>query len=131
MKLNQLVEKLTAASNAYYNSPSPIMSDEEFDALYDYLKKINPNNSFFKRIGAPIVNSEWKKAKHEISMGSLEKVQNENEMTDWIREKSKNKSLVVIDKLDGYSINLVYSDGKLIQAISRGDGLNAVDIYIR
>ena len=75
-----------------------------------------------------IISNEWKKAKHQIPMGSLDKVQTSEELNEWVKNTSKKEELFVTDKLDGFSIELVYDQGKFEQAISRGNGEIGEDI---
>lgn len=133
--IQALVEQLTEACDAYYNS-DPLMSDAEYDALYDQLYELDPTNSFFKQVGAKPKDSKWKKAKHGIPMGSLNKVQTPAEMCDWLQDlvrktpklqKDSNR-FVVSEKLDGISISLKYENGKLVQAVTRGNGSEGEDI---
>ncbi len=127
VKIAELARKIIQARADYYNQ-KPTMSDDAFDALYDELKKLDPKNKAITSIGTPVEPSEWKKARHLIPMGSLDKVQAANEMTDWIQSVSKREDLFVTDKLDGFSIELVYDQGKFVQAITRGDGTTGEDI---
>lgn len=123
--LKELREYAIQASDAYYNG-NPVMTDAEFDDLIFQIKSISPNDPILYTIGAPIPqNSSWKKAKHNIPMGSLEKVNSSDELQKWL---INNYDVVVSEKLDGISINLEYQNGSLIQAITRGDGINGEDI---
>lgn len=138
-RIEELEDKIQAAREAYYNGPA-IMSDEEFDALVDELASLKADSPLVAAVGAP-VTSEWPKARHLIPMGSLDKVKTQAEMTAWIMKHSRpdpqdpgaepkeplNK-LCVSDKLDGISIEVVYENGKLVAAITRGDGIEGEDI---
>ena len=129
-----LAQELTAARDAYYNG-TPTMSDAEFDAKEAQLRKEMPNNPFFTTVGAPAV-SAWKKTPHRIPMGSLNKAQNESDMKAWhsasvLRMPSSqltSRDVLITEKLDGISISLRYENGKLKQAVTRGDGLIGEDI---
>jgi len=127
-KIADLTKRVIAAREAYYNG-KPIMSDAAFDTIFDELKKLAPKSKAITAIGAP-VKSEWKKCKHDIPMGSLDKVQNPTEMKEWVSTVSKKEPLFVTEKLDGFSIELVYDEGKLIRAVTRGDGLVGEDIFV-
>jgi len=127
-KVKEIVKNLRQASHAYYNLSDPIMPDHEFDDLKDELERLDPQNSFLSEIGAPVEITEWKKAKHKISMTSLNKVHTEEEFIKWA--KSKGNVFSIEDKLDGISIDLEYNeDGDLEKAITRGDGFIGEDIY--
>lgn len=118
----ELESRINQARDAYYNK-QPTISDKTFDILVDELKTLDPTNKAVISIGAPVVNSEWVKAKHQIPMGSLNKINTPDELTAWTKEKlDKSDSIFVIEKMDGLSIEVIYQDGKLIQGISRGDG---------
>lgn len=128
MEKQVIISKLLEASDAYYNGSAPIMSDAEYDKLYDEFKLKYPNDPFLKTIGAPISPaSKWEKATHKIPMGSLNKVVNETELKDWTRKNNINY-VCVSEKLDGISLDIEYEDGKLVKAITRGDGTIGEDI---
>lgn len=123
-----LHNRIIAADDAYYNADwrrtDLLMSDSEYDALKEQLRAIDPTDSAITRVGATAPNGEWKKARHRMQMGSLDKVNTPEEMRGWI-EKSigPNEALCWSEKLDGGSIELVYDDsGTLIHAITRGGG---------
>lgn len=125
----ELVKLLTEASNAYYLSEKPIISDAEFDRLRKELQKINPNSSFLKTIGTPVQNSPLTKSKHFLPMGSLDNIFSIEDFNKWIKNtKTNNPQIVAEWKLDGLSIELVYKQGKFIQAITRGDGIEGEDV---
>ena len=117
----ELEKLILAARNHYYNGQSQV-SDATYDQWIDELKALNPNNKAIIMIGAVPV-SEWKKGKHSIDMGSLEKVSTPEELAKWINDTLDNEhSIFYSDKIDGLSIEVIYEDGRLIEAISRGDG---------
>lgn len=118
-----LALRLKAASDAYYNG-APILSDAAFDALEAQLKAADPNHQFFKTVGAPATSSAWKKVKHGIPMGSLNKAQNEADLRKWW----PGHPVCITHKLDGISVVLSYKDRKLVQAATRGDGTIGEDI---
>lgn len=117
--MTKLEEKIVVAQDAYYNE-QPIMSDEEFDALWDKLKKENPNSVLFKKVGED-ASDNFEKAKHVINMSSQEKVNNEKDFKNWWNKRVKS-SAVIQYKLDGISIELQYKKGFLHKAVTRGDG---------
>lgn len=123
----EIRRKLEEASDSYYNNSVSLMSDEEFDNLKDQLFKLAPNDSFFSKVGAPVQSSDWKKEKHKIPMGSLNKVNTEEEFNTWVRQTGV-KEFLLMTKLDGISLDLEYFKGKLIKAITRGDGTIGEDI---
>ena len=77
-------QKLIEASNSYYNDSESILTDEDFDNLKDEFAKLYPDDDFLKTIGAPVKNSAWKKAKHNIPMCSLNKILTVENFKDWV-----------------------------------------------
>ncbi len=117
---------------AYYVEDNPIAADEEYDRLYhevlDY-ETANPaqvaEDSPTKRVGG-VVRDEFSKAKHIKRMWSMEDVFNKNEVQEWLDRTVKNVGECVYfcePKFDGASMNLLYENGKLVRAITRGDGV--------
>ena len=130
----ELAALLRTYKDAYYNG-QPKVSDAAYDALEDELRKLDPENAVLASIGAPLREqavTEWEKARHAIPMGSLNKAVNEAEFRQWLAlceklgQESKlppiSKDLLVTEKLDGLSLAVNYEKGKLVEAITRGDG---------
>ena len=137
-RVRELQERLAAARNAYYNS-SPIISDEEYDALLDELRELKEDDIAVTAVGAAVPShSAWQKVAHTIPMGSLGKVQTVDEMTQWVRTHSRDlrdmpipyEELLITDKLDGISIALTYEEGVFVKAVTRGDGEIGEDITV-
>jgi DNA ligase (NAD+) len=127
MDVTQLVSRLQAAREAYYNG-SPLMSDAAYDTLEDELRKADPNHPLLKQIGAVVPGSSgWPKVKHGQRMSSLNKAQVVGDLQKWWASCGK-PEIHVTEKLDGISISLRYEDGFLIQALTRGDGDVGEDI---
>lgn len=122
-QVDTLVGMLQKASDAYYNA-SPIMSDEEFDAIVDQLRAIAPDHPFLKAIGAPVIGA-WPKKKHQYMMGSQDKVKTKEEFLKWAEGKG---DLVITDKMDGSTIAITYDNGNLVSGVTRGDGTEGEDI---
>lgn len=128
MNYTEMKNKIIKAKDAYYNSDTPIMSDSEFDALWDEFKSLYPEDELCSSIGSPISEvTEWEKKEHTIPMCSLDKVNTVEEFEKWCCEN--NSEFIIEDKADGISIELCYEDGKLISCITRGDGKIGEDIY--
>lgn len=132
-RADDLAQQLREASEAYYNDDAPVMSDPDFDALRDELERLDPHNSFFKEVGAPPSDNALKTVKHSMPMGSLNKVHTQDEYNTWIKSTiapaaGNNPLMAVQCKYDGSSIELVYKNGKFVQAITRGDGLEGEDV---
>ncbi|MGJ0495153.1 NAD-dependent DNA ligase LigA [Aliarcobacter cryaerophilus] len=131
------IEKLISWAKAYYVDDEPIASDEEYDKLaracleFENNNKnlINPNSPN-RRVGGAILKG-FKKANHLSRMWSQEDVFNDKELEDWIKRVSKvgdNLEFFCQPKFDGASLNLIYENGILKQAITRGDGEIGEDV---
>lgn len=129
MILKETEELYLKACEAYYNG-KPFMTDAEFDVLQAQIRKDDPNNKILKGVGAATQVTVWPVVKHQILMGSTFKVNNAVDLTAWGMKYTAAKKLCWSEKLDGSSIELVYSKGKFIQAVTRGDGLEGEDITI-
>ena len=131
------IEKLISWAKAYYVDDEPIASDEEYDKLARQCLEFenqNPNlinpNSPNRRVGGAILKG-FKKANHLSRMWSQEDVFNDKELEDWIKRASKvgdNLEFFCQPKFDGASLNLIYENGILKQAITRGDGETGEDV---
>jgi len=123
--VEQLVEILTKASEAYYTGAS-IMSDIEYDVLRDRLSKLDPSNPVLAAVGAKS-NSVWPKVKHARAMGSLLKETDLADLHAWA-EKYTTGTVHWSEKLDGFALSLTYVDGRFVRAVTRGDGEVGDDI---
>lgn len=132
MTKNQIinrVEELNKASEAYYNTGQPIMSDAEFDNKLEELRQweeetgIVLSNSPTHNVGA-IVLDNIKEVTHKTPMLSLEKCHSTEEIVKF----ANNHNLVASVKLDGLTIRLTYKDGDLVLAESRGNGIVGSDV---
>lgn len=123
------VRELIAASEAYYNSSKPIMSDAEFDNKLEELRQweeetgIILSNSPTQNVGATTLSS-IKEVTHKTPMLSLEKCHS----TEEIIKFANNHNLVASVKLDGLTVRLTYRDGDLVLAESRGNGVVGSDV---
>jgi DNA ligase (NAD+) len=135
-RIHELAALLKKYKDAYYNK-QPVVSDAAYDALEDELREIDPDNELLQTVGAPVSSAhgpvtQWEKARHAIPMGSLNKVVSEDEFKQWatlcekLGQESKlppiSKNMLVTEKLDGLSLAVNYEKGKLVSAITRGDG---------
>lgn len=127
-RIDQLRDLILKAKHAYYFGPEPIMSDAEYDSLEDELRLLAPDDSLLAMVGSPVpADSILTKARHAMPMGSQNKVNSEAEFRAWV-EKSGGPPLHVSLKGDGASAAAYYREGRLVQAISRGDGVIGEDI---
>lgn len=131
------ITTLTKWAHAYYVLDEPEASDEEYDILYRKIKSYeeqNPQhtapNSPTKRVGG-IVLENFQKASHIESMWSMEDVFDAVELETWVervKKKSEHFTLYCEPKFDGASLNIIYENGNLKQAITRGDGKVGEDV---
>jgi len=123
----ELVAVLMFAKDIYYNGEEePVMDDDQFDLIEQYLRGINNNNPYFLKTGAEVRGS---KVPLPVALGSLDQVYT-GDAEKWIRaEGLLDEDLVITDKEDGLSILIAYDHtGALKIAFTRGDGTNGHDI---
>jgi len=136
-KYQQKVQILIKWAHAYYVEDNPIATDEEYDKLYhqvlDYEEK-HPDevaiDSPTKRVGG-IIRDEFSKAQHIKRMWSMEDVFTIDEVGEWLArvEKAEDKCTYFCEpKFDGASMNLLYENGELVRAITRGDGTTGEEV---
>ncbi len=131
------LEILKAWAKAYYVDDAPIASDEEYDRLYHEILKYEQENPLFadsnsptKRVGGVVLEG-FEKASHKARMWSMEDVFDEHDLDAWIERVKKVKESFTFycePKFDGASLNLIYENGILKQAITRGDGSVGEDV---
>jgi DNA ligase (NAD+) len=126
-KINQAVQKLIQADEAYYNTGHSTMEDQEYDSLRAFVKQNDPDHPYFDRVGNK-PSSLWKKATHEIPMGSLEKVHTEEDFLKWAGKFGEDEVFISQPKVDGLSLEQLFDQGQFVQAITRGDGQVGEDI---
>jgi len=119
---------LKKADEAYYLGDEPIISDHEYDSLKDYLRNKYPNNEYFNNVGSKPKERLWDIKKHKNLMGSQRKASDLNELKMSFGPFI-NKPLVVQEKLDGFSLEINYINGKAVSAITRGDGIEGEDVF--
>jgi DNA ligase (NAD+) len=127
-RIKELSEQIHSARIAYYNL-DPVISDQVYDALVDELKRLDPNNTELTAVGAPVPqNTPWAKVKHLIPMGSLNKVNSHNEFKEWA-SGTGSETFLISHKIDGSSLEVIYKNGQLVSAVSRGDGVVGDELF--
>mgnify|MGYP002680398092 FL=1 len=122
-RMKELVSLLNKASRAYYQEAQEIMSNYEYDRLYDELKDLEDelgitlSNSPTVNVGYEVV-SELPKERHESPMLSLDKTKEVEELKDFVGDQK----VLMSWKMDGLTVVLTYRDGKLYKAVTRGNG---------
>ncbi len=122
-RIRELVGILNDASRAYYAEDAEIMSNFEYDRLYDELLALEKEtgmvlaNSPTQSVGYEAVRS-LPKERHESPMLSLDKTKDREALRDWLG----NETALLSWKLDGLTVVLTYEDGKLAKAVTRGNG---------
>ena len=122
-RIKELIDILNAASRAYYAEDVEIMSNFEYDKLYDELVALEEEtgtifaNSPTQNVGYEVV-SELPKEKHPSPMLSLNKTKDVDELVSWLGDKDGLLSW----KMDGLTVVLTYEGGKLVKAVTRGNG---------
>ena len=122
-RIKYLVETLNKASKAYYAQDREIMSNFEYDKLYDELTALEEETGVVLA-NSPTVNVGYEavealpKERHETPMLSLGKTKSREELRDWL----EGNPAILSWKLDGLTVVLTYREGKLAKAVTRGNG---------
>ena len=122
-RMKELTELLNRASEAYYNKDTEIMSNFEYDKLYDELSELEKRTGIVLA-GSPTVHvgytaaDELPKERHESPMLSLDKTKSREALAEWLGDKEGLLSW----KLDGLTVVLTYENGTLVKAVTRGNG---------
>ncbi|MBQ7758517.1 NAD-dependent DNA ligase LigA [Anaerotignum sp.] len=128
-RMKDLVEKLNEAAKAYYQEDREILSNQEYDALYDELVALEEKtgmilaNSPTQKVGYTVL-SNLTKVRHESPILSLDKTKETAKLASFLADKKG----ILSWKLDGLTIVLKYKNGTLEQAITRGNGEVGEDI---
>lgn len=137
-RIDQLREELHAHNYNYYVLNAPVISDQEFDRLMRELQDLEARhpehfdaNSPTMRVGSDI-NKNFVQVEHRYPMLSLGNTYSEGEVTEFYERvrRSLNEDFEICCemKFDGTSISLTYEDGKLVRAVTRGDGVKGDDV---
>ena len=119
-RIKELVEKLNEASKKYYQEDTEIMSNLEYDKLYDELEALEKETGTVLA-GSPTVTVGYEAVKeaHEHPMLSLDKTKSVEALAAWLGTHQG----VISWKLDGLTVVLTYENGTLVKAVTRGNGL--------
>ena len=147
-KYTKLRSEIEYHNNLYYNEDKPIISDMEYDTLIRELKQLeqeypellkNDESSPTEKIGGT-ASEKFSKVRHRVPMLSLSNTYNISEIEDFdkrvkkiilaenVEDNSKKLEYILELKLDGLSISLIYENGELVQAVTRGDGQVGEDV---
>lgn len=132
-RMQELVAYLNQAAHAYYVMDDPIISDMQYDKLYDELKLLEEKTGIILpdsptvRVGDQTLDS-FAQHRHISPLWSCDKVQSMEELETWVQRTEKlaekeNLQYYLEYKFDGLTLNLTYDGGKLIQAATRGNGV--------
>lgn len=146
-KMQELIDKILELNYHYYTLDNPLVSDKEYDLLYDKLVELEKTtgiileNSPTQKVGDQIL-TKFEKHTHLQRLYSLDKAQNFEQIEDWINRAEKLRQeynvsssdklpeleFIVELKFDGLTINLTYQNGQLINAATRGTGIVGEEI---
>ena len=138
-KIENLIKRINEHNYSYYVLDDPTLSDNEYDEIFRELESLELKypqfrniNSPTQRVGSP-VKSGFKSYEHKIPMLSLANAINDDEISEfhariskWLNES--NIDFVAEPKIDGLGVSLIYKNGQLKRALTRGDGYNGEDI---
>ncbi len=121
-QMRQMVDKLNTAAEAYYNGKGEIMTDYEWDQLFDQLKALEKETGIVledsptNNVSAD--NTEGQKEEHEFAALSLAKTKKTEELAKW----AENRPIWLSWKLDGLTLVVTFDNGKLTKVVTRGNG---------
>lgn len=122
LQMKSLVERLNQASDSYYNGKGELMTDYEWDALFDQLKRLEEEtgeilpDSPTNRVSEDSIVG--KKEEHEFAALSLAKTKQVSDLVKW----AEDRPIWISWKLDGLTLVVTYDDGKLTKIVTRGNG---------
>ena len=138
-RISELRQQLHEHNHRYYVLNQPVISDQEFDMLMHELEALEARhpelydpNSPTQRVGSDL-QKEFRQVAHRYPMLSLANTYSEQDVRDWYESVSKGLAgedfeMCCEMKYDGLSISLTYRDGRLVQAVTRGDGVHGDDV---
>ena len=136
LRMRELIDQLNEASRIYYDLNESSMSDDEWDAMYAELRRLEEEtgirleDSPTRRVGGAVLEG-FEQHRHIARLWSMDKAQSEEEVYAWAQRAERltleagglpQNSYCVEYKLDGLTVNLTYDNGRLVQAATRGNG---------
>ena len=130
-RMKELVSTLNEWARLYYEEDAPVVADAEYDRLYDELRALEaeegyslPNSPTHRVGGAP--KGKFEQSKHLLRLYSLDKCQSKEEFYEWCNRIVKTvgylPTLTCEYKFDGLTLNILYENGKIVKASTRGNG---------
>ncbi len=137
-KIDILKKRINRHNYRYYVEHNPTISDQKFDQLLHDLQQLEKEHPEYKtpdsptqRVGGEPID-EFKSVDHPTPMYSIDNTYNEQELKDFHKRVTgkigENPTYTIEPKIDGLAINLIYVDGILVQALTRGDGKKGDDV---
>ena len=129
-RIKYLADAVRYHRELYYNRSAPEISDAEFDALWDELKDLDPNNAVLHEVGPePLPGTE--KVEHMFPMRSLDKGTSDDDIIHFVTQSTfGGKRYLAQPKLDGSALSLEYVAGNLYRAATRGSGERGEDVTL-
>ena len=138
-RYNDLVDRINEARAAYYDRDSPILADADYDRMYRELERIEDRYPQLRTADSPTqtvgggVDSSFPPAPHLAQMMSLDDVFSFEELAGWETRMAEATGIADLEmttevKVDGLSINLLYENGRLVRAATRGNGNVGEDV---
>ena len=136
-RMKELVEKLNKYAALYYEEDAPVVSDAEYDKLYDELRALEESegyslkNSPTHRVGgAP--QKKFAQSKHLLRLYSLDKCRTKEEIAEWyariVKVVGREPEITAEYKFDGLTLNILYEGGEMVKAATRGDGVTGEEV---
>ena len=129
-RINHLAKQIRYHRELYYNHSAPEISDQEFDALWDELKRLDPENAILHEVGPePLPGTV--KVEHTFPMRSLDKGTSDQDIIHFVTQSTfGGKRYLAQPKLDGSALSLEYVSGNLFRAATRGSGERGEDVTL-
>ena len=129
-QLARLSQEIQYHNHLYFQQNAPVISDQEFDALTARLRTLSecfPTIELKQDEVLTVTDETETKIRHQAFMGSLRKAENKNDIAEFLHN-AESSAVILQPKIDGIAIELVYEQGKLVAASTRGDGTSGKNI---